>query len=66
MYGWIAVIVCDRQVERHQEEMFSFSGKFSDLLNSFSLTSIVILSFGFVFWDTFFFAIDDLLVPIEF
>ena len=33
MYGWIAVIVFDQRLERHQEKMFSFSDKFSDLLN---------------------------------
>ena len=40
--------------------------KISDLLNSFSLTSRVIVSLGFVFWDTLFLPIDDLLFPIEF
>jgi len=33
MSGWIAVIISDQELERHQEEMFSFSDKFSDLLN---------------------------------
>ena len=31
--GWIAVIISDQGLLRHQEEMFSFSDKFSDFLN---------------------------------
>ena len=40
--------------------------KISDLLNSFSVTSMVMLSLEFVFWVTLFLPLDDLLVPIEF
>ena len=40
--------------------------KLSDLLESFSLLSMSILSFEFVFWDKEVLPKDDLLVPIEF
>ena len=47
-------------------QMISFTEKFSDLLNSFSLTSLVMLSLGFCFWDKEVLLGEGLLVPIEF
>ena len=41
-------------------------GKLSDLLDPFSLIPLIILSLGFVFWDSALLLKDDLLVPIEF